>query len=55
LYAVQKLLGHTTSKTTEIYSHLLPQQLHFEVNKGLHSIEGSLLNPKNSEVKDGSE
>ena len=32
LYAVQKLLGHTTSKTTEIYSHLLPQQLHDEVN-----------------------
>jgi integrase len=33
LFAVQKLLGHTTSKTTEIYSHLLPQQLHAEVNK----------------------
>ncbi len=32
LYAVQKLLGHSTSKTTEIYSHLLPQQLHKEVN-----------------------
>ena len=55
LYAVQKLLGHTTSKTTEIYSHLLPQQLHYEINKGLHSIEGSLLNPKNNEVKNGSE
>jgi site-specific recombinase XerD len=35
LYAVQKLLGHSTSKTTEIYSHLLPQQLHSEVNKGM--------------------
>jgi integrase len=45
LYAVQKLLGHTTSRTTEIYSHLLPQQLHSEVNKRLHSIEGSLFNP----------
>jgi site-specific recombinase XerD len=45
LYAVQKLLGHTTSKTTEIYSHLLPQQLHFEVNRGLHNLEESLLNP----------
>jgi integrase/recombinase XerD len=44
LYAVQKLLGHTTSRTTEIYSHLMPQQLHLEVNKGLHSIEGSLFN-----------
>lgn len=43
LYAVQKLLGHTTIRTTEIYSHLMPQQLHFEVNRGLHSIEGSLL------------
>ena len=44
LYAVQKLLGHTTIRTTEIYSHLMPQQLHLEVNKGLHSIEDSLLN-----------
>jgi integrase len=33
LFAVQKLLGHTTSKTTEIYSHLLPQQLHAEVGR----------------------
>jgi integrase/recombinase XerD len=55
LYAVQKLLGHTTIRTTEIYSHLLPQQLHFEVNKGLHSIEASLLNPINNEVKNGAE
>ena len=36
LYAVQKLLGHSTSKMTELYSHLLPQQLHSEINKGLH-------------------
>ncbi len=36
LYAVQKLLGHSQSKTTEIYTHLLPQQLHSEINKGLH-------------------
>jgi site-specific recombinase XerD len=28
LYIVQTFLGHTTSKTTEIYSHLQPQQLH---------------------------
>jgi integrase len=33
LYAVSKLLGHSTSKTTEIYSHLSPQQLHGEVNR----------------------
>jgi site-specific recombinase XerD len=45
LYAVQKLLGHTTSKTTEIYSHLLPQQLHFEVNRGLHNIEEGVFKP----------
>ena len=44
LYAVQKLLGHSSSKTTEIYSHLMPQQLHFEVNKGLHAMESSLIN-----------
>ncbi len=36
LYAVQKLLGHSQSKTTEIYSHLLPQHLHLEINRGLH-------------------
>jgi site-specific recombinase XerD len=35
LYAVQKLLGHSSSKMTEIYSHLRPQQLHSEVNRGL--------------------
>jgi site-specific recombinase XerD len=33
LYAVSKLLGHSQTKTTEIYSHLLPDQLHGEVNK----------------------
>jgi integrase len=32
LFAIQKLLGHSTSKITEIYSHLLPQQLHKEIN-----------------------
>jgi integrase len=32
LYAVQKLLGHAQAKTTEIYSHLLPGELHNEVN-----------------------
>ncbi|MFZ1081963.1 MAG: tyrosine-type recombinase/integrase [Candidatus Kryptoniota bacterium] len=32
LYKVQKLLGHSQSTTTEIYSHLLPQHLHNEVN-----------------------
>ncbi len=32
LYAVAKLLGHSQSKTSEIYSHLLPGQLHNEVN-----------------------
>ena len=55
LYAVQKLLGHTTSKTTEIYSHLLPQQLHSEINKGLHSFEGNLLNQLQNEVQNGKE
>jgi integrase/recombinase XerD len=55
LYAVQKLLGHTTSKTTEIYSHLLPQQLHSEINKGLHSFEGNLLNHLQNEVINGTE
>jgi len=42
LYAVQKLLGHSTSKTTEIYSHLLPQQLHTEVNRGLQAFGKNL-------------
>jgi integrase len=49
LYAVQKLLGHTNSQTTEIYSHLMPQQLHFEVNKGLHHLEGSLFHPTDNQ------
>jgi len=55
LYAVQKLLGHTTSKTTEVYAHLLPQQLHSEINKGLHNFEGNLLNHLQNEVKNGTE
>jgi integrase len=32
LYAVSKLLGHSQTKTSEIYSHLLPGGLHNEVN-----------------------
>jgi site-specific recombinase XerD len=33
LYAVQKLLGHSSSRVTEVYSHLQPESLHAEVNK----------------------
>lgn len=33
LYEVQKLLGHSSSKVTEIYSHLAPSELHSTVNK----------------------
>ena len=55
LYAVQKLLGHSNSKTTEIYAHLLPQQLHYEINKGLHSFDGNLFNHLQNEVKNGTE
>lgn len=46
LFAIQKLLGHSTSKTTEIYSHLLPQQLHREVNilAGLFNLKSSFTN-----------
>jgi integrase len=33
LYEVQKLLGHSSSKVTEIYSHLQPEQMHATVNK----------------------
>jgi integrase len=32
LYEVQKLLGHSDSKMTEVYSHLQPQQLNSAVN-----------------------
>jgi site-specific recombinase XerD len=32
LFAVQKLLGHSDSKTTAVYSHLQPEQLRQEVN-----------------------
>jgi integrase/recombinase XerD len=46
LFAIQKLLGHSTSKTTEIYSHLLPQQLHREVNilAGLFNLKDNYTN-----------
>jgi integrase len=33
LYEVQRLLGHTSSKVTEVYSHLQPEQLHSTVNR----------------------
>ncbi len=33
LYEVQKLLGHSSSRVTEIYSHLQPEQLHQTVNR----------------------
>jgi integrase len=33
LFTVSKLLGHSSAKTSEIYSHLLPQHLHSEVEK----------------------
>jgi integrase len=33
LYEVQKLLGHSSSKVTEIYSHLQPEQMHSTVNR----------------------
>ncbi|MCX6141964.1 MAG: site-specific integrase [Ignavibacteriales bacterium] len=33
LYEVQKLLGHSSSRVTEIYSHLQPEQMHSTVNR----------------------
>lgn len=33
LFTVSKLLGHSSTKTSKIYSHLLPQHLHNEVDK----------------------
>ena len=33
LYTVAALLGHTDSKTTEIYAHLAPQHLQTEIGK----------------------
>jgi integrase len=33
LFAIQKLLGHSSSRVTEIYSHLQPEQLHQTVNR----------------------
>lgn len=33
LYEVQCLLGHTSSKTTQVYAHLQPQELHGTVNR----------------------
>jgi integrase len=33
LYEVQRLLGHSSAKVTEMYSHLQPDQMHETVNK----------------------
>jgi site-specific recombinase XerD len=33
LYEVQRLLGHTSSKVTEVYSHLQPEHMRDTVNK----------------------
>jgi len=33
LYEVQKLLGHSSSSMTEVYSHLQPEQMHSTVNR----------------------
>ena len=33
LYEVQRLLGHSSSKVTEIYSHLQPEQMHRTVDR----------------------
>jgi integrase len=33
LFTVSKLLGHSSAKTSEIYSHLLPQHMQTEVDK----------------------
>ena len=33
LYEVQRLLGHSSPRVTEIYSHLLPEHLHRTVNR----------------------
>lgn len=33
IYEIQKLLGHTDIKTTQIYAHLLPNQLHKTVSQ----------------------
>lgn len=33
LYEVQKLLGHSSSALTEVYSHLQPEQVHSTVNR----------------------
>ncbi|MCX6137538.1 MAG: site-specific integrase [Ignavibacteriales bacterium] len=33
IYEIQKLLGHTDIKTTQIYAHLLPNELHKTVNQ----------------------
>ena len=33
IYAVKELLGHSDVKTTQVYSHLQPEQMHGTVNK----------------------
>lgn len=38
IYEVQKLLGHSSVKVTEIYSHLVASELHKSVNKILFNL-----------------
>lgn len=33
IYEIQKLLGHSDIKTTQIYAHLLPNELHKTVGQ----------------------
>ncbi len=33
IYAIKELLGHSDVKTTQVYSHLQPEQMHNEVNR----------------------
>jgi site-specific recombinase XerD len=33
LYEVQRLLGHSSSKVTEVYAHVQPSEMHSTVNR----------------------
>ncbi len=55
LFEVQKLLGHSSSDMTQIYSHLLPEQMHHTINRIVLTLNGGEVVGTNVDKKPPSE